>query len=789
MGGSRTQANKAHKSRFASKSSRQLHRTSGTDGKRIGKPDSHRAAVKGARAARIQRSKMIRDQKRAALLKEKRSSTGSSSPPRVIVLFDLSSSTNLGKVARDLLMLSSGEDTSPLSNTVASSIYKFRLTVLEAPHGDLLSCVEMAKIADLIAFVVSANSLVDEYETSNPVDAFGQQCLSVFRAIGLPSTAVLIRDLPSDIKRKQDFKKLCISHLSSELPEDCKFYLADTRDDLHKFMWLFKEQSLSCPHWRNQRPYLMSQETLLEPDHDNPGMCSLLLSGYVRAHSLSANQLVHVSGTGDFPIAKIDILKDRFPINERKSSNSMDADDMNSSQVIQTLLPDPLKQEPLVIENVADPLAGEQTWPTEAEMAEAEANNKERKLVRKRLPRGTSDYQAAWIVEDTDDDSNLSEEDDDGMIIAEHGDQAAQENSDHSDIDDHFVSENFDDKTIGDTEMADDENMTKEQIEAEVKKIKEAYADDQEFPDEVETPIDVLAKKRFAKYRGLKSFRTSSWDPKESLPPEYSRIFAFDNFAKTQKNVLAKMLEVDEGNVNECAPVGSYVRIYLKSVPLEVSARLCLPLRKAPVLVCGLLQHESKMSVQHFSIKKHDSYDAPIRSKEMLSFHVGFRQFNARPLFSSDNLNSDKHKMERFLHPGRYSMASVYAPINFPPLPLVILKTQDGEAPAVAALGSLKSVDPDRIILKKIILTGYPQRVSKSKSIVRYMFHNPEDVRWFKPLEVWTKGGRRGRIMETVGTHGAMKCIFNGVIQQNDTVCISLYKRVYPKWPEQCYAS
>ncbi|KAG6511402.1 hypothetical protein ZIOFF_029470 [Zingiber officinale] len=850
MGGSRTQANKAHKSRFASKSSRQLHRTSGTDGKRIGKPDSHRAAVKGARAARIQRSKMIRDQKRAALLKEKRSSTGSSSPPRVIVLFDLSSSTNLGKVARDLLMLSSGEDTSPLSNTVASSIYKFRLTVLEAPHGDLLSCVEMAKIADLIAFVVSANSLVDEYETSNPVDAFGQQCLSVFRAIGLPSTAVLIRDLPSDIKRKQDFKKLCISHLSSELPEDCKFYLADTRDDLHKVLpqlhVAFQGAKPFMPSLEESKTLsyvprvLTAHNTLLEPDHDNPGMCSLLLSGYVRAHSLSANQLVHVSGTGDFPIAKIDILKDRFPINERKSSNSMDADDMNSSQVIQTLLPDPLKQEPLVIENVADPLAGEQhelpwrivpfgsrtfdlyaiyaylwacytgsvarlskdakyltkvqTWPTEAEMAEAEANNKERKLVRKRLPRGTSDYQAAWIVEDTDDDSNLSEEDDDGMIIAEHGDQAAQENSDHSDIDDHFVSENFDDKTIGDTEMADDENMTKEQIEAEVKKIKEAYADDQEFPDEVETPIDVLAKKRFAKYRGLKSFRTSSWDPKESLPPEYSRIFAFDNFAKTQKNVLAKMLEVDEGNVNECAPVGSYVRIYLKSVPLEVSARLCLPLRKAPVLVCGLLQHESKMSVQHFSIKKHDSYDAPIRSKEMLSFHVGFRQFNARPLFSSDNLNSDKHKMERFLHPGRYSMASVYAPINFPPLPLVILKTQDGEAPAVAALGSLKSVDPDRIILKKIILTGYPQRVSKSKSIVRYMFHNPEDVRWFKaslsaPLEVWTKGGRRGRIMETVGTHGAMKCIFNGVIQQNDTVCISLYKRVYPKWPEQCYAS
>lgn len=70
-------------------------------------------------------------------------------------------------------------------------------------------------------------------------------------------------------------------------------------------------------------------------------------------------------------------------------------------------------------------------------------------------------------------------------------------------------------------------------------------------------------------------------------------------------------------------------------------------------------------------------------------------------------MNSDKSKMERFLHAGRFSIASVYGPICFPPLPLVALKN-GGEvaSPAIAAVGSLKSVDPDRIILKKIILTG-----------------------------------------------------------------------------------
>ncbi|MFQ6621646.1 hypothetical protein Gotur_002494 [Gossypium turneri] len=306
-----------------------------------------------------------------------------------------------------------------------------------------------------------------------------------------------------------------------------------------------------------------------------------------------------------------------------------------------------------------------------------------------------------------------------------------------------------------------------------------------EFPDEVDTPLDVPARKRFAKYRGLKSFRTSSWDPKESLPPEYARIFAFDSFARTQKHVVAKALKVEQEGRDDCAPVGSFARFYIKDVPFHAASNLCAASRTAPIVLCGLLQHESKMSVLHFSIKKHDSYDAPIKSKEELIFHVGFRQFVARPIFSTDNINSDKHKMERFLHAGRFSIASIYAPISFPPLPLIALKNAAGAGtPAVAAVGSLRSIDPDRIILKKIILTGYPQRVSKLKATVRYMFHNPEDVRWFKPVEVWTKCGRRGRVKEPIGTHGGMKCIFNGGLQQHDTVCMSLYKRAYPKWPE-----
>lgn len=85
MGGSRNQVNKAHKTRFSSKSSRNLHKTSGSvysafflfllcalfdsdwdydssvvavsDKGRIGKSEHN--VAKGARAARIQRNKMV----------------------------------------------------------------------------------------------------------------------------------------------------------------------------------------------------------------------------------------------------------------------------------------------------------------------------------------------------------------------------------------------------------------------------------------------------------------------------------------------------------------------------------------------------------------------------------------------------------------------------------------------------------------------------------------------------------------------------------------------------------
>ena len=45
------------------------------------------------------------------------------------------------------------------------------------------------------------------------------------------------------------------------------------------------------------------------------------------------------------------------------------------------------------------------------------------------------------------------------------------------------------------------------------------------------------------------------------------------------------------------------------------------------------------------------------------------------------------------------------------------------------AYGSMLGADADRIVLKRIVLTGYPTRVHKRHATVKYMFYNPEDVK------------------------------------------------------------
>ena len=134
------------------------------------------------------------------------------------------------------------------------------------------------------------------------------------------------------------------------------------------------------------------------------------------------------------------------------------------------------------------------------------------------------------------------------------------------------------------------------------------------------------------------------------------------------------------------------------------------------------------------------------------------------------------------------AIASMYLPIVFSPCK-ILLFTKSNQNISLLATGHALAPNPLTVILKRIILTGYPLKVHKKRAVVRYMFFNPKDVKYFKPVELTSKFGLRGHIKDSLGTHGLMKCQFNDYIKQNDTVCMPLYKRKYPRWHTRAWTT
>jgi len=107
----------------------------------------------------------------------------------------------------------------------------------------------------------------------------------------------------------------------------------------------------------------------------------------------------------------------------------------------------------------------------------------------------------------------------------------------------------------------------------------------------------------------------------------------------------------------------------------------------------------------------------------------------------------------------------------------------DASASSLKLIATGTSLPPslNRVIAKRIILTGHPYKINKRIVTVRYMFFNDNDVRWFKSLPLWTRRGRSGFIKESLGTHGYFKATFDGKINPMDAVAVSLYKRMWPR--------
>lgn len=733
---------------------------------------------------RRHKANQIRRQRKDAVLTEKRNLGSKDGPPHLVVVVPLHASV----VMNSLMNLVQGNEGDILHDddskngkfALVCPKMKQRWCFVQANKDDLHSLLDLAKVADTLLFVL---------DPQEGWDSYGDYCLSCLFAQGLPSFVVTVQGMNEvPIKKRNDTKKQLSKVIEKRFPDAKLFYL-DTAQEatlLLRQMFTQKQRHLA---FRDRRCYMLAHRVDFQPSDDSGLVGMLKVSGYVRGQELNVNRLIHIVGHGDFQMTQIDAPPDPYPLNPRvhKSKKGQDvemADEPGNcaemEEDVKVLMKaDPSAQESLQSEVVPDPMEGEQTWPTEEELKEAEDSLKVK--VAKKVPKGTSTYQAAWILDDEEENEESDEEgdsEDDDMDDQEDAmDEAVSEEEEGSVEEPEEESETL---TIPDSTRDDkyDQNLDEAEEEQMLEKYK-LQRQDEMFPDEVDTPRDQLARVRFQKYRGLKSFRTSPWDPKENLPRDYARIFQFHDFFRTRKRIFRELQEEE----NDGAMVGWYVTVHITGVPLSVLEHFK---QGAPLVLYSLLPHEQKMSVVNMLVRRHAGNNEPVQAKEEIIFHCGFRRFRTAPLYSQ-HTSADKHKTERFLRSDTAVVVTVYAPITFPTASVLMFKQRNNGMHDLIATGSLLSVDPDRIVIKRVVLSGHPLKIMKKTAVVRYMFFNREDVLWFKPVELRTKWGRRGHIKEPLGTHGHMKCHFDGQLKSQDTVLMNLYKRVYPKWTYDPY--
>ena len=638
---------------------------------------------------------------------------------------------------------------------------KTRFEFVLIDNKDLYSTLDSVKVADILLILHSVSVSVQ-----NPL-------LDAIYSHFLPTTVHVINGLNGlSVKKKNELKKSIQKLIDNKFPDE-KLRTVDNSSETSQLMYFISNCKRKQNAFRSHRTQVLAEKLDFNPNSgsSDESLGTLKVWGYVRNRALDVNSLVHIPGFGDFQMSGIEVLSDPNSLSKTKIINkindSMESEDQNEVKFM--LRPDPTKQQSLDSENTPDPMEGEQTWPTEEEL---NATKEEQKVVKK-VPKGTSEYQAVWIVDDNNEEDSDEDEDQQTSDSEEDIDQMeAEEESDEEKNEDGEGDEEMETMSVtGSVNEANyDQKLDLNEEQTALQKFKEQRQYEL-FPDEVDTPIDQLAKVRFARYRGLKSFRTSPWDSKENLPKDYSRIFQFENFSRTKKRVFNE----DESGAQN----GWYVCVHISNVPKTVYQSFVD--NKKTLLVYSLLPHEHRMSTINLVIRRVASFDEPIKAKETLVFHVGCRRFKASPIYSS-HTNGDKHKLERFLRSDVAVVATIYAPITFPPASVLVYKQFNDGSEQLVATGSLLSCNPDRIVVKRIVLSGHPFKINRKHAVVRYMFFNREDIMWFRPIELRTKYGRKGHIKEPLGTHGHMKCIFDRQLNSQDTVLMNLFKRVFPKW-------
>ncbi|ODV83872.1 hypothetical protein CANARDRAFT_29602 [[Candida] arabinofermentans NRRL YB-2248] len=723
--------------------------------------------------SKLERKNFMQQLKKNKILKtlNERSLFKNSQTERIITIIPLTSNISGVEIANKLLGSLDDENLSIVDEVSVTTIrvarFKSNLKIIIPNMKNFISILDAAKIADFVIFGLSATEEVEP--------AVGEQIIRAVETQGISTAFGVIPDLITAYPKRNlqmDVLKSLTSYYNHFFPNNEKLFALENQTESVNLLRTLCQKFPKSVTWRDSRGYLVADSVDWSPSIETPIEGSLIVEGFARGIGFHPNRLVHLPGLGDFKINRIE------KIVTIKNKGDLEMVDENENIYTPDLKQDTL-EELLPIESEDDEDIDlddedeEQDWSNnQNNYNEGSFNDFGEKLKPKRLPKGISEYQARWMLEE-----DINE------LIEENGVESESEldldnQSDEMDYGDDGMDLEDDGKsTYAPTEMHVD--LTNEEEQNQLKAYKQREREELEFPDEIELNPHESAKKRLARYRGVKSLANCNWDYDEyddKRPTNWDRYLRVRDYKSTKAR-----LQKEARNEAIISP-GERCRIYI-SVPSYVIEKITNP-KQSPFVLYSLLEHEHKVSVCNFTIQTWEDYEKPIKSKENIIVQYGPRRVMIQPLFNQATHNPNKvTKFQRFLHPGNISIATAVTPVLFTNAPALFFKASADGSVELLGQGSFLNPDHTRVLAKRIFLTGEIFKIHKSVVTIRYMFFNSDDVNEYKSIPIFTKMGRSGLIKESLGTHGYFKAKFDGTLNAQDIVGMALYKRV---WPREC---
>ena len=328
--------------------------------------------------------------------------------------------------------------------------------------GDLYAALDACKVVDSVVFLISPpsdNESCISNLTSNEgalgFDASGEELLSAIMAQGLPSPIFVVNDVDNiAVKKRSDYKKLLLKQLDQMVPTE-KLQIVENESDALRLLHQIGSQKQRPVYQRNMRSHFLAEELSFKQNPNDPTTGTLIVDGYIRYQPLNVNGLVHIPGWGDFQMEQIEV--------RRGPGEFIFLDQAN-----------PSIQETLKSENDPDPMNGEQTWPYQEEMdskpVEPTEDGKMDDFVeadkKKRVPKGTSEYQAAWIKDDEVVDDNEEDE--------------VSDDFDYEDMSDDEDDDEESDNDSSEEDEADEMESVDEAVDNNMYDKKVSFADEEE---------------------------------------------------------------------------------------------------------------------------------------------------------------------------------------------------------------------------------------------------------------------------------------------------------------------